>query len=188
MFFAIHFTLIVIACCLSAYKSYCEFYHFQKNTTVLNTVEKLLKPMPVQLYGDISACQYGFGFFAPNVKSGGCIVFENNTNIYTPEFYGKEAKNRFSVFECHISDFLLKDKATLQKNKEQVLYDSLRIKYYNLIYKAISAKLFNQNKCVSKQSNIGFTLFEYPGLAEYRKNIRQRQIIKLYQINTILNN
>lgn len=188
LFFTVHFAFVITACCLSAYKSYCDFYRLKKNTSVLCKVEKILSPKPIQVYGDLSACQYGFGFFAPNVKSGGCISFENDRNVFYPEFRNKEAKNRFSVFECQISDFLLDDKDSSKKNTEQLLYDSLKMRYYNLIYKAISAKLYNQNNCTVKNSSIGFSIFEYPALKEYRQNIRKPQEIKLYQINTILNN
>jgi hypothetical protein len=184
---SIHFGLILFSCSISTYDNYYDSPSNKKENKLMQQISKFTNSNAVKLYGELSACQYGFSFYAPNVRSSGYISFENNQNIYYPEFHSKEAKIRFSVFECQISDFLLAGKDTLIKAKDEIKYDSLKSKYYDLIYKSISAKLFTQNKCTDKRSNIYYTLFDYPSLKSSRINKQAPKAVKLYELQTVLN-
>ncbi len=169
--------------CYTAYSSYCEFYKIKMDSSVARITKKLVDTKFIDTYGSFSGCNTGYGFFAPNVRSTGTIQFENGNNTYYPKFKTNEAENRFSVFVDKISDFLLEDEEEKKvKNKN----DSVKVKYYNLLYKAVAARLFNENMCNNKVSYISYNLYDYPSLQQYTKGEKLPQFLRLYQIETIL--
>ena len=177
IYVALHLLFIVCICTISTYDSYCEFYRLKKDSGFIKQVAKILNPNLVQIYGKISGCDAGYGFYAPNVRSSGIIILENAGVKYSPEFKSLEAGIRFSTFESTISNHLLEND-TLVRNKSE---DSLFRAYNDLLFKAIAVKLMNENKIESKNSVITYNLYENPSLKMYRGGVRKPVLQKLYQ-------
>lgn len=184
IFALLHLVFIICICTLSTYDSYCEFYKLKKDTVVLNQLGKLLRPKLIQYYSKISGCDAGYGFYAPNVRSTGIIIVENNQAHYSPTFKNLEAHIRFSTFENTISNYLLTND-TLTENRS---LDSLSRAYNDLMFKAIAVKLLNEKKCESQNPVLTYNLYEYPSLAMYRKGERQALLQPLYQLELSLTN
>lgn len=185
IFVAFHIMFIICICTISTYSNYCTFYNLKKESVLINQMGKLLAPKLVQIYGKLSGCDSGYGFFAPNVRSAGIIILENNNVKYTPEFKNLEARIRFSTFESTISNHLLEQKDTLQTNSTT---DSLMRAYNDLLFKAIAVKLINEKACESQTPTISYNIYDYPSLEMFRKGERQPSLQKLYQLELSLNN
>ena len=181
IFAVLHIGFIICICSISAYNSYCEFYHFKKKNPVIRSLSGILKPKVIQFYGRLSGCDAGYGFFAPNVRSSGIIMLENDSNKYTPQFKSLEAKLRFSTFENLVSDHILQDESTENKST-----DSLINAYYDLLYKAIAVKLYNEKKCKNPSSVIGYDIYNAPSLAAYREGEKNASVERLYQLELTL--
>ena len=185
---SVHFFFILCACTLSAYNNYCDYTGKKKDSKLIQAIRRITGYKAVKLYGDISASQYGFGFFAPNVRSSGCISLENNQQTYFPHFLSREAKNRFSVLENQISDFLLTAKTNPLKDSAAIKYDSLKSRYYDLLYKSVAARLYSESKCKEKVSTISYTIFEYSRIKAQTEKNAGPEAITMYQQQLILKN
>ena len=183
IFATLHIIFIICISSISAYNSYCEYYKIKKDSLIINQLSKILIPKFMQLYGRISGCDAGYGFFAPNVRSSGIVVLENNHVKYCPEFKSLEARIRFSTFESTISDHLLDNTPIKDKTN-----DSLSTAYYDLLFKAIAVKLLNEKKCESLSPIITYNLYDFPSLEMYRKGERHNSLQKLYQLELGFNN
>lgn len=179
----LHLVFIAGIAGISAYNSYCDFYKLKKNDTVKHVVSSVMGFKPLQWYGRITGCDAGYGFFAPNVRSSGRVSMENGNSRYVPHFRSREASLRFSTFESIISERLIRDKDT-SITKE---IDSLTNRYFDLLYKNIAAKIYNQQHLRYPKVVVSYHLFEPPTLAAYRKGKKGLEEIQLYRLELLLN-
>ena len=173
-----HLSFLIIVCSVSAYTNYNEFYQLKKKSVLVDQLTKIFKPTIVSIYGRLSGCDASYGFFAPNVRSSGVIIVENNGKQYRPTFKSNEASIRFSSLESRISEPFFEN-----IDEEKKTNDSLINAYYNLLFKAIAVKLLNEKKLKSYSTSVNYQLYDFPSLASFRKGEKKASLHALYHLN-----
>jgi len=159
-----HITFIIVICAYSAYHKYCRFYKVKENTLIKQVNAVLFFNKPILYYGKLTGTETGYGFFAPNIKSNGIIIGDCDGKKIYPRFTNFEAMMRFSILSSRVTDYLISsDESADVRDKET------KVKFYNLVFKSIAVKLYNQNKCRHDTMFMSYSIIEFPALSEYKK-------------------
>ena len=159
-----HIVFIIGICSYSAYNKYCKFYRITEVKALGHLNSTLFANVPMLYYGRFSGTGAGYGFFAPNIKSGGIILGDCDGKKIGANFNNFESMMWFSVLATRITDYLINTNDT-----SQIRDRSLRDKYYDLIFKSIAVKIYNQNQCLQDTSYLSYNIFEFPTLEAYRR-------------------
>jgi hypothetical protein len=175
-----HIGSIICICCYSAYDKYCRFYQVNENPVINKVNTALFSNIPVLGYGKFTGTGAGYGFFAPNIKSGGIIIGDCDGKKIEPVFKSFESMMRFSVLATRITDYLINTTDT------SVIRDrSLKEKYYDLVFKSIAVKVYNQNQCQQGTSYLSYNIFEFPTLTAYRRGARYYRLQKIKEVRLV---
>jgi hypothetical protein len=118
----------------------------------------------IRTYLRFSGTETGYGFFAPNVKSGGAVLAKINKNTIVPEFNSFEGTLRYNCLSSEILDYVYKKKNTTSKN-------IVKERYQELVLKNIATKLLNSNSTLSDSITVSFGIIKFPSLEEARQGM-----------------
>jgi len=175
-----HITCIILVCSYSIYHKYCRFYKIKENGLVKNINTTLLFNVPMLYYGKFSGTESGYGFFAPNIKSGGIIAGDCDGKKIYARFNNFETAMRFSILSSRITDYLI-----TRTDSTDSLNINLKEKYYNLVFKNIAVKIYNQNRCRQDTLYMSYNIIAYPSLRQYRQGQRGYQLQKIKEIRIV---
>jgi hypothetical protein len=175
-----HIGFVVCVCSFSAYDKYCRFYQLNESRLVNKVNGTLLANKPMLVYGKFTGTGAGYGFFAPNIKSGGIIMGDCDGKKTGPVFNNFESVMRFSVLATRITDYLINTTDT-----SEIRDRSLKEKYYDLIFKSIAVKIYNQNQCLQDTSYLSYNIFEFPTLEAYRHGYRNYSLRKIKEVRLL---
>jgi hypothetical protein len=175
-----HIGFIICICSYSAYDKYCRFYHIPEVNTVNKINAGLFSNIPMLCYGKFTGTGAGYGFFAPNIKSGIIILGDCDGKKTAPEFVNFEAMMRFSVLATRITDYLINTNDT-----SEIRDKSLKEKYYDLVFKSIAVKTYNQNQCQGDTSYLSYNILEFPTLEAYRHGYRNYRLRKIKELKLV---
>ncbi len=135
---------------------------------------------PASYYGKFTGTSAGYGFFAPNIKSGGIILGDCDGNKIGASFENFESMMRFSVLATRVTDYLINT-----ADKSEIADKPIKEKYYDLVFKSIAVKIYNQNQCMKDTSYLSYNIFEFPTLAAYRHGYRNYHLRKIKEIQLV---
>jgi hypothetical protein len=175
-----HIVFIICTCSFSAYDKYCLFYQLKEVDAFKSGNKKLFFNAPMLYYGRFTGTGAGYGFFAPNIKSGGIILGDCDGNKIGANFNNFESMMRFSVMATRITDYII------NKNDTSGIRDrSLKERYYDLVFKSIAVKIYNQNQCLQDTSYLSYNIFDFPTLAAYRAGYRNYRLAKIKEVRLV---
>jgi hypothetical protein len=175
-----HIGYIICICSYSAYDKYCKFYRLTESHAINKINTNVLINKPMVLYGKFTGTSMGYGFFAPNIKSGGIILGDCDGKKIGPVFANFEAMMRFSVLATRITDYLVNP-----ADSTGIRDSAMRDKYYSLIFKSIAVKIYAQNHCARDTAYLSYNIFEFPTLAAYRLGARNYSLRKIKEVRLV---
>ena len=87
---------------------------------------------------------------------------------------------RFSVLATRITDYI-----TNTPDSTDIRNKALKEKYYNLVFKSIAVKIYNQNHCLHDTSYLSYNIFEFPTLDAYRHGYRNYSLLKIKEVQLL---
>jgi len=175
-----HISCIVLVCSYSIYHKYCRFYKIKEDSLVKNINANLLFNVPMLYYGKFTGTESGYGFFAPNIKSGGIIAGDCDGKKIYARFNNFETAMRFSILSSRVTDYLI-----TSIDSADSLNTKLKERYYNLVFKNIAVKIYNQNHCKQDTLYMSYNMITYPTLHQYRRGHQGYRLQKIKEIRIV---
>jgi len=175
-----HIGFIILVCSYSTYHKYCRFYNVPENQAIKKTNMALFTGNVLTYYSRLSGTGAGYGFFAPQIKSTGLIIGDCDGNRIGARFKNFETMMRFNVMAGRVTDYLI------TKDDGSPITDSvLKSKFYDLVFKSIAVKVYNQNQCSQDTLHLSYNIVNFPTLRQYRAGRRNYQLITTKEVSIV---
>jgi hypothetical protein len=202
LFFLLH--LLVIAC-VSSYMSidsYCAFYDQKVPSNVfVKGMRKTLESTAFEVYGKYTGAETGYGFYAPNVISGGFLEFTKNGERMKLPIHNYENSIRFMNLSTSFVQQALRSLENREKRMEKlaqaltagpdemelILKEVDEIKtncldsaFFDLLARNMSTK-FMKDFASNDTLSVKLKIYDYPTLADYKLSYSTPQYLTAYE-------
>ena len=87
---------------------------------------------------------------------------------------------RFNVMASRVTDYLI------TKDDGSPIMDSLlKTKFYNLVFKSIAVKTYNQNQCRQDTLFMSYNIVAFPTLQQYRGGQHDYRLLKIKEVRIV---
>ena len=167
VFAIFHIGIILVVSLYSSYTTVCDFYHKPKNPWLHSVMFSFFDFKPIQVYCRYTGTETGYGFFAPNVRSGGSVTVQLNGKNMFPQFNSLEGQIRFSGLSGELIENLLTPVDTMEMHAREI--SIVKNKYHEILFKNIAVKMANESHQSVDSVMICYNLVRFPTLTDARE-------------------